>query len=95
MHGLLARLTDQLTAELLDTAIRPNAIEPGPVGDPRVEPGKIAPEAVGELAVWLASDASAPLRGRLVATRDEWWRDPEQVRAVDATVHRYRLRRSE
>ncbi len=91
-NAALARLTDQLTAELLDTAIRPNAIEPGPVGD---GPGQVPLAAVGELATWLASDASAPLRGRLVATRDAWWRDPAAVAAVDATIHRYRLRRVE
>jgi NAD(P)-dependent dehydrogenase (short-subunit alcohol dehydrogenase family) len=86
----ICRLTDQLTAELWETGIRVNAIEPGPVGGGDIGPGQVA-----ELAVWLASPRSAPLRGRLVATTDAWWRDPEQVAAVDATIHAYRLRRAD
>ncbi len=53
------------------------------------------PEDAGELAVWLASDESAPLRGRCVSVNDAWWRDPGQVEAVHATIHRYRLRRDD
>jgi NAD(P)-dependent dehydrogenase (short-subunit alcohol dehydrogenase family) len=86
----VCRLTDQLTAELWETGIRVNAIEPGPVGAEGV-----GPQQVAELAVWLASEQSAPLRGRLVATTDSWWRDRAQVEAVDATVHAYRLRRAD
>ncbi len=54
-----------------------------------------SPAAAGELAVWLASDESRPLRGRCVSVNDDWWRDPEQVEAVHATIHRYRLRRDD
>ncbi|MDA0374267.1 MAG: SDR family NAD(P)-dependent oxidoreductase [Planctomycetota bacterium] len=86
----VCRLTDQLTAELWETSIRVNAIEPGPVGT-----AEVSPQQVAELAVWLASEESAPLRGRLVATTDAWWRDRAQVEAVDATVHAYRLRRAD
>lgn len=86
----VCRLTDQLTAELWETGIRVNAVEPGAVGSAGIGPAQVA-----ELAVWLASAASAPLRGRLVATTDSWWRDPAQVQAVDATVHAYRLRRAD
>ena len=34
-------------------------------------------------------------RGRVVAVSDDWWRDPARVRAVEDTVHLYRLRRVE
>ncbi|MGA0060781.1 MAG: SDR family NAD(P)-dependent oxidoreductase [Planctomycetota bacterium] len=85
----ICRLTDQLTAELWETGIRVNAVEPGPVGT-----GDVRADQVAELTAWLASEQSAPLRGRLVATTDTWWRDPVQVAAVDATVHAYRLRRA-
>lgn len=53
------------------------------------------PEDAAELALWLASDASKPLRGRMVSVYDTWWRDPEQVKRVHDTVHLYRLRRVE
>lgn len=52
-----------------------------------------APEDAAELATWLVSEASRPLRGRVVSVYDEWWRDPEQVRAVEQTIHHYRVRR--
>jgi 3-oxoacyl-[acyl-carrier protein] reductase len=108
----ICRLTDQLTAELWDTAIRVNCMDPGLVWD-GVTREKIAaeeaasgkphplrernrrPEDAGKLAVWLASSASEPLRGRLVSVYDEWWRDPEQVAAVDQSISRYRLRRDD
>ncbi len=54
-----------------------------------------SPDAAGELAVWLASDASRPLRGRCVSVNDDWWRDREQVMAVHATINRYRVRRDD
>jgi 3-oxoacyl-[acyl-carrier protein] reductase len=54
-----------------------------------------APEDGGELALWLASDASAPLTGRLVSVDEDWWRDPEKVRAVCASDNAYCLRRQE
>jgi 3-oxoacyl-[acyl-carrier protein] reductase len=106
----VCRLTDQLTAELWETGIRINCIDPGlawdeerlasieteerRTGQPHPQRPQYRPaHHAGELAVWLASDASAPLRGRCLSVYDSWWRDPEQVRAVDATVHLYRLRR--
>jgi 3-oxoacyl-[acyl-carrier protein] reductase len=52
-------------------------------------------EDAAELALWLCSARSAPLRGRLVSVYDSWWRDPERVRRVHETVHLYRLRRVE
>lgn len=54
-----------------------------------------SPEEAAELALWLASDDSAPLCGRSVSTSDRWWRDPEKVRAVCASPHAYTLRRAE
>ncbi|MEM7204654.1 MAG: SDR family oxidoreductase [Planctomycetota bacterium] len=57
--------------------------------------GNHPPEDAAELAVWLASDASKPLRGRCVSVNDTWWRDPQQVAAVHATIHAYRLRRAD
>ena len=48
-----------------------------------------------ELAVWLASERSQPVRGRLVSVHDTWWRDPEKMRQVEQTVHLYRMRRHE
>ena len=106
----VCRMTDQLTAELWETGIRVNALDPGLAWDearlaeveaeeartgrphPQREQYRPARHA-GELAVWLASDRSRPIRGRLLSVYDEWWRDPEQVAAVDATIHLYRLRR--
>jgi 3-oxoacyl-[acyl-carrier protein] reductase len=80
----VCRLTDQLQAELLDTGVRVLGIEPSGV----------PPEQAAELAVWLASDRSEPLRGRIVAATDAWWRDRERVLEVERTVHLYRLRRA-
>jgi 3-oxoacyl-[acyl-carrier protein] reductase len=53
-----------------------------------------SPEDAAELATWLASDASAPLTGRLVSVDEDWWRDPAQVRAVCASHHACCLRRA-
>jgi hypothetical protein len=44
---------------------------------------------------FLASEAAATLRGRVVSVHDAWWRDPQRVRAVEDTEHLYRLRRAE
>lgn len=54
-----------------------------------------SPEEAAELALWLLSDASAPLSGRLIAVDDPWWRDarPETIRAVQASDHAFTLRR--
>jgi 3-oxoacyl-[acyl-carrier protein] reductase len=106
----VARLTDQLTAELWETGIRVNAIEPGMTWSPetlakieaderrtgRRHPDRTRnhpPEHAAELAAFLVSDESLPLRGRLVSTDEDWWRDPAKVRAVGETVHLFRLRR--
>ncbi len=51
------------------------------------------PEDAAELAVWLASDESAPLTGRSVSVNDTWWRDPAQVAAIAQSFHAYTLRR--
>ncbi|MEZ5962351.1 MAG: SDR family oxidoreductase [Planctomycetota bacterium] len=106
----VCRLTDQLQAELLDTGIRLNVLEPGMVWSDEklraVEAEERAtgrphplrsqyrpPDAAAELAVWLASDASASMQGRCVSVNDDWWRDPARVRRVAQTIHHYRLRR--
>ena len=105
----VCRFTDQLTAELLDTSIRVNCLDPGRVpagasadgagdGAEQAEaegtPARAA-ERAAELAVWLVSAASEPLRGRLVSVHDNWWRDPDATARVDASLLAYRLRRSE
>lgn len=51
------------------------------------------PEESAELALFLASDASAPMFGRTVATTEDWWRDPARVHAVSASDSLYCLRR--
>jgi NAD(P)-dependent dehydrogenase (short-subunit alcohol dehydrogenase family) len=51
------------------------------------------PEHAAELAVWLASDDSAPLSGRSVSVNDTWWRDRSQVLRVCESLHAYTLRR--
>lgn len=53
------------------------------------------PECAAELALWMASDRSKPIRGRLISVHDTWWRDPEEIRRVHDTVHLYRMRRVE
>ncbi len=57
--------------------------------------GNRPPHDAAELALWLVSEQSAPLRGRIVSVDDDWWRDPDAVARVDATVHAYRLRRAD
>jgi NAD(P)-dependent dehydrogenase (short-subunit alcohol dehydrogenase family) len=108
----ICRFTDQLQAELLDTAIRVHCVAPGLVWDPdrlrevATEEARTGtehperhinrpPEDTAELVEFLASEESAFLRGRVVAVSDDWWRDPARVRAVEDTVHLYRLRRVE
>jgi NAD(P)-dependent dehydrogenase (short-subunit alcohol dehydrogenase family) len=108
----ICRFTDQLAAELLDTRIRVNCLQPGLVWSPdrleqieaeeartgrphRDREHNHAPEEAAELALFLSSDASAPLTGRLVSVDDDWWRDPEKVRAVCESPHLYCLRRME
>lgn len=108
----ICRFVDQLTAELLDTAIRVNALAPGQVWSPetlaRVQAEEARtgvphpdranvrpPSAAGELAVWLASAASAPLRGRCVSVYDTWWRDPAAVQRVEAHIAALRVWRHE
>jgi NAD(P)-dependent dehydrogenase (short-subunit alcohol dehydrogenase family) len=108
----ICRFTDQMTAELWETGIRFNCLEPGKVltaerlaeiegherrtGRPHPDrEGNHPPEDAAELAAWLLSDASKPLRGRCVSVNDTWWRDPAKVAAVEATVFAYRLRRME
>lgn len=106
----ICRFTDQLTAELLDTEIRVNCIEPGHVlsseklaameaeeartgsAHPAREYAR-EPSEAADLAVWLASDESSPLRGRVVSAADSWWKDPEKVWYAHHTEHYYRLRR--
>ncbi len=83
----VARLTDQLTAENLDAAFRVNALEPGTV---KTDAQRAAAAA---LAVWMLSDASAPLRGRCLSVHDEVSRDAAGVARIEAAIHRARLRR--
>lgn len=108
----ICRFVDQLTAELLDTAIRVNCIAPGMVwsaeklaavaaeeartGVPHPDRALVqSPAAAGELAVWLASDASAPLRGRCISVHDTWWRDPANLDRVDGHLAASRVWRHE
>jgi NAD(P)-dependent dehydrogenase (short-subunit alcohol dehydrogenase family) len=77
---------------------RLRAVEAEERASGRPHPGRAmnrAPEEAAELALFLASEASAPLSGRIVSVDDEWWRDPERVRAVQADLHAYCLRRRE
>lgn len=53
------------------------------------------PSAAGELAVWLASDASRPLRGRCLSVYDVWWRDPAAVQRVEHDLAASRVWRHE
>lgn len=108
----ICRFTDQLAAELLDTRIRVNCLQPGRVLNPRElsqmeeeerrtgtpHPERAEhhpPELAAELAVFLTSDESAPLTGRLVSVDDRWWRDPRLVHEVAGNPHAYCLRRME
>ena len=108
----ICRLTDQLAAELLDTRIRVNCLQPGLVWSPerlhevaaeerssgRPHPDRERnhpPEDAAELALFLASELSAPLSGRLVSVDDDWWREPDKLRAVSQSPHLYCLRRVE
>lgn len=108
----ICRFTDQMTAELWETPIRINCLDPGMVWSPDTvakieaeEKASGAPhplrevarpaEDAAELALWLGSERSAPLRGRLVSVQDDWWRDPDRVARVHDTVHLYRMRRVE
>ncbi len=51
------------------------------------------PEDAAELALFLVSERSRPLRGRCVSVDDPWWRDPAQVQRVEQTLSLYRLHR--
>lgn len=63
---------------------------------PNPERAKVrTPAAAGELATWLASDASQPLRGRCVSVYDGWWRDPAMVARVDQDLAASRVWRHE
>ncbi len=65
-------------------------------GQPHVaREGNHSPEAAAELALFLASDESAPLSGRSVAVDDTWWRDAAALPRVQASQHAYCLRRME
>ncbi len=54
-----------------------------------------SPEDAAELALWLASDESAPLTGRSVSVDEDWWRDPAKVAQVCQSPNAYCLRRVE
>lgn len=106
----VCRFTDQLQAELLDTGIHVNCIEPGLVWDPdrlaeveaeerrtgRPHPQREqnrSPEEAAELALWIVARSEPQVRGRIISVHDDWWKDPEQVRRVEQTIHLYRMRR--
>ncbi|MEW6072833.1 MAG: SDR family oxidoreductase [Planctomycetota bacterium] len=108
----ICRFTDQLQAELLDTAIRVNCVQPGMVWSPerlreveteeartgRPHPERAhnrSPEDAAELVHFLASAGGARVRGRVIAVHDTWWRSPAAIRAIEQTIHLYRLRRVE
>lgn len=99
----ICRFTDQLTAELWETRIRVNCLEPGMVWDEdklaRIQEEEARsgamhpmraqnhqPTEAAELALWLVSAQSGALRGRSVSVNDTWWRDPQKVAAVDASL---------
>jgi len=86
----IGRFTDQLAVELLPHGVRVNCLLPGAVPADGDEENR---EAAAELAAWLASDASAPLSGRIVPTSEAWWRDPARVTEVQRSPHAACLRR--
>ena len=51
------------------------------------------PEDAANLALWLVSDESAPLTGRLVSVDEDWWQDRARVEAACRSLHAYCLRR--
>lgn len=72
------------------------ATEEARTGVPHPDRARVrTPAAAGELATWLASDASAPLRGRCLSVYDTWWRDPAAVARVDADLAASRVWRHE
>jgi 3-oxoacyl-[acyl-carrier protein] reductase len=72
------------------------AAEEARTGVPHPDRAKVMPpSAAGELAVWLASDASAPLRGRCLSVYDTWWRDPAKVQQVEQSMVASRVWRHE
>jgi NAD(P)-dependent dehydrogenase (short-subunit alcohol dehydrogenase family) len=46
----------------------------------------------GELIAWLLTEAAGHVRGRLIATCDDWWRDRQKAEAVVGTWA-YRMKR--
>jgi len=90
VHGLDPGLvwSPELQAQVAAEEARTGAPHPD---RPRVKP----PAAAGELATWLASDASKPLRGRCLSVYDAWWRDPAAVQRVDADLAASRVWRHE
>ena len=90
VHGLDPGLvwSPELLAEV--------AAEEQRTGVPHPDRARVRPpSAAGELAVWLASAASAPLRGRCLSVYDTWWRDPAAVARVDADLAASRVWRHE
>ena len=90
VHGLDPGLvwSPELLAEV--------AAEEQRTGVPHPDRARVRPpSAAGELAVWLASAASAPLRGRCLSVYDTWWRDPAAVARVDADFAASRVWRHE
>ncbi|MBL8737947.1 MAG: SDR family NAD(P)-dependent oxidoreductase [Planctomycetes bacterium] len=72
------------------------AAEERRTGTPNPERAKVrSPADAGELATWLASDASQPLRGRCLSVYDTWWRDPAMVARVDQDLAASRVWRHE
>jgi 7-alpha-hydroxysteroid dehydrogenase len=51
------------------------------------------PQDAAELATFLVSAQSEPLRGRVVSVYDDWWKDRQRLLAVEQTIHHYRVRR--
>lgn len=90
VHGLDPGLTwsPELRAQVAAEEARTGVPHPD---RPRVQ----SPAAAGELATWLASDASRPLRGRCLSVYDAWWRDPAAVQRVDADLAASRVWRHE
>ena len=106
----ICRFTDQLQAELLDTNIRVNCVEPGMVWSPdkikaveaqeqesgQPHPDRASnhpPESAAELVESLTTGPGTAIRGRIVSVNDSWWRDPDEIRAVEDSLTMYRLRR--
>ena len=54
-----------------------------------------SPEAAADMVETLVTAAGDPIRGRILAVDDTWWKIARSTAEVTATVHRFRLRRDD